>query len=125
MYCKTGQITQGVSRTSLLLQDKNLRTLALSCLCQCFHGYLVRLGPAARAAEVNAFLSRHMKTILQNLRKNNLQSPDQHVSLLFLLKPYNRLPAILFTAGNEKLSHRMLAWLAYDSGSCFLQPVPG
>ena len=108
--------------TSLLLQDKNLRTLALSCLCQCFHGYLVRLRPAARAAEVNAFLSRHTKTILQNLRKNNLQSPDQHVSRLCPLKPSSRLPAIFSTAGNEKLSHGMLAWLAYDYGSCIHQP---
>lgn len=62
------------------MQDKNLRGLVLTCLCQCFHSYLGRMGPTARLAEVNAFLTKHTKPLLQNLRKNNLQQPDQHVS---------------------------------------------
>ena len=90
----------------MLLQDKNLRTLALSCLCQCFHGYLVRLGPAARAVEVNAFLSRHMKIILQNLRKNNLQSPDQHVSRLCPLKSSSRPSSHLFHGWQREVEPR-------------------
>ena len=64
------------------LQDKNLRALVLTCLCQCFHSYLGRVRATARLSEVNAYLTKHTKPLLQNLRKNNLQQPDQHVSNL-------------------------------------------
>ena len=62
------------------MQDKNLRGLVLTCLCQCFHSYLGRIGPTARLSEINAYLMKHTKPLLQNLRKNNFQQPDQHVS---------------------------------------------
>ena len=71
--------------TVVKVQDKNLRGLVLQCLCQCFHSYLGRLGSTARLSEVNAFLTKHTKPMLQNLRKNNLQQPDQHVGLWICL----------------------------------------
>lgn len=57
-----------------------LRTLVLSCLCQLCTTYLYRLqGPMARD-KVSRWLHKTMKPVLLNLRKGNLQAPEQHVS---------------------------------------------
>ena len=65
---------------AIILQDKVLRTLVLSCLCQLCTTYLYRLqGPMARD-KVSRWLHKTMKPVLLNLRKGNLQAPEQHVS---------------------------------------------
>ena len=74
-----------------IIQDKNLRALVLTCLCQCFHSYLGRVGVASRPSEVNAYLIKHTKPLLQSLRKTNLQQPDQHVSGLASPPTHQRL----------------------------------
>ena len=52
----------------------------LSCLCQLCTTYLYRLqGPMARD-KVSRWLHKTMKPVLLNLRKGNLQAPEQHVS---------------------------------------------
>eukprot|EP00891_Asterochloris_glomerata_P001080 jgi/Astpho2/1080/fgenesh1_pg.00017_%23_19_t len=65
-------------------RDKVLRTLVLSCLCQLCTTYLYRLqGPMARD-KVSRWLHKTMKPVLLNLRKGNLQAPEQHDSIRLL-----------------------------------------
>ena len=78
--CPFPQPLAQCTATTIFLQDKVLRTLVLSCLCQLCTTYLYRLqGPMARD-KVSRWLHKTMKPVLLNLRKGNLQAPEQHVS---------------------------------------------
>ena len=66
-------------RTLWWLQDKTLRTMVLSCLCQCTNSYLQRFAASQHRERLYSWVSRTAKPVLQSLRKGHFLMPDQQV----------------------------------------------
>ena len=76
---QTVDIVSNQARTPWWVQDKTLRTMVLSCLCQCTNSYLQRFAASQHRERLYSWVSRTAKPVLQSLRKGQFLMNDQQV----------------------------------------------